>query len=510
MHTGAPRQRWNRTSTRRQPSARWCILADAKCLLPDAHIDDWLYGDVLTQSRSIQANVQACSVASAIAYGQRRRDTAWMLRATAFASLAATLCFLAAAAPARPAQNTDPFPTRPSKKGLQVQMIDDALALGVRHATLNCDLTSWPALASMDDDFHFTASDGKEYAFRKQPVIALDRSVKELSDGEAIVYLILLSYESPDPARNAVMLHAKYDKAAKTNRMGAFNTAVADDGRSWFAAVIEFIAQRYSPSDAAHGRVWGYIVGNEVNAHWWWYNMGRVPLEEIASEYERAVRIVHTSVRRSSQNARVYLSFEHHWGTSNSPDKPDLSVRGRDLLGKFAELARERGDFDWHVAYHPYPENLGDPRFWLDKSATPDDASPRITFKNLQVLTTHLARPELLWKGQTRRIILSEQGFHCREELPDGEAVQAAAFCYAWRKVAALPAIDAFILHRHVDHAYEGLNLGLWTHAPDTVSTPGRKRPLYDVFRAADTPEWEKAFAFALPIIGLNDWPSAE
>jgi hypothetical protein len=124
--------------------------------------------------------------------------------------------------------------------------------------------------------------------------------------------------------------------------------------------------------------------------------------------------------------------------------------------GEFAELARERGDFDWHVAYHPYPENLGDPRFWLDKSATPDDASPRITFKNLQVLTTHLARPELLWKGQTRRIILSEQGFHCREELPDGEAVQAAAFCYAWRKVAALPAIDAFILHRHVDHAYEG------------------------------------------------------
>jgi hypothetical protein len=56
----------------------------------------------------------------------------------------------------------------------------------------------------------------------------------------------------------------------------------------------------------------------------------------------------------------------------------------------------------------------------------------------------------------------------------------------------------------------KGLNLGLWTHAPDTVSTPGRKRPLYDVFRAADTPEWEKAFAFALPIIGLNDWTSAE
>jgi hypothetical protein len=234
--------------------------------------------------------------------------------------------------------------------------------------------------------------------------------------------------------------------------------------------------------------------------------MGRVPLEEIAAEYERAVRIVHTAVRRASQNARVCLSFEHHWGIRYPPGKPDQSVPGRDLLDTFARIARERGDFDWHVAHHPYPENLGDPRTWLDKSATTVDDSPRVTFKNLEVLAAHLARPELLWNGQSRRVILSEQGFHCREDLPDGEVLQAAAFCYAWRKVAAQPIIDAFILHRHVDHAHEGLNLGLWTHVPDTVSTPGRKRLLYDVFKAADTPEWEKAFAFALPIIGQADW----
>ena len=389
-------------------------------------------------------------------------------------------------------------------------MIDDALAIGVRHATLNCDLTSWPTLDAKDNDLRFIASDGKEYSFRQQPIAALDRNVKALSDGGAVVYLILLSYESGDPARDALMLHPKYDSTAKTNRLGAFRTIPGDDGRSWFKATVEFIAQRYSPPDASHGRVWGYIVGNEVNAHWWWYNLGRVPLDEIASEYEHAVRMVHTAVRRSSENARIYLCLEHHWGTSNSPDKPDRSVRGRDLIAKFAELARVRGDFDWHVAYHPYPENLGDPRFWLDKSATPADDSPTITFKNLQVLTTHLAHSELLWKEKPRRLILSEQGFHCRDDLPEGEALQAAAFCYAWRKVARLPGIDAFILHRHVDHAYEGLNLGFWTHAPDTVSAPGRKRPLYEVFRIADTAEWEQAFAFALPIIGLKDWNSIE
>jgi hypothetical protein len=422
------------------------------------------------------------------------------------AVLASVWCLIAAGSSVA-AQNTDPFPTPSSKKGLQVQMIDDALSLGIRHATLNCNLTAWPALNPKPDDVSFTASDGKEYTFRAGLIAGLDRQVKELSDGGAVVYLILLSCESGDPARDPLMVHARYDATAKTNRLGAFNTSVGVDGRGWFAATMEFIAQRYSPADSPHGRVWGYIVGNEVNSHWWWYNMGRAPLEEVASEYEKAVRVVHTAVRRSSQNARVYLSFEHHWSIRYPAGKPDQSVPGRDLLSAFAKLTKDRGDFDWHLAFHPYPENLRDARTWLDKSATTSDDTPRITFKNLEVLTKYLTRAELLWERHPRRVILSEQGFHCREELPNGEALQAAAFCYAWRKVESLPNIDAFILHRHVDHAHEdGLNLGLWTHAPNTVSTPDKKRPLYEVFKAADTPDWEKAFAFALPIIGKEDW----
>ena len=40
------------------------------------------------------------------------------------------------------AQNTDPFPTPPNQKGLQVQMVDDALALGIHHAGININLTA--------------------------------------------------------------------------------------------------------------------------------------------------------------------------------------------------------------------------------------------------------------------------------------------------------------------------------------------------------------------------------
>jgi hypothetical protein len=263
--------------------------------------------------------------------------------------------------------------------------------------------TAWPALDPKDDDVRFTAADGKEYVFRKQLIAGLDRNVKELTDGGAIVYLILLSYESGDPARNAAMLHAKYDKTAKTNRMGAFNTAVGEDGRSWFAAVNEFIAQRYSGADSSHGRVWGYIVGNEVNSHWWWYNMGRVPLEEIAAEYERAVRIVHTAVRRASQNARVYLSFEHHWGIRYPPGKAgSIGARARPARYVCADRPRAWG---FRLACGPSPvsgESRRPAHVARQELPTTADDSPRVTFKNLEVLAAHLSRPELLWNGRAQ------------------------------------------------------------------------------------------------------------
>ena len=116
-----------------------------------------------------------------------------------------------------------------------------------------------------------------------------------------------------------------------------------------------------------------------------------------------------------------------------------------------------------------------------------------------------MERPELRFEGRPRRIILSEQGFHTPKG-EDGEGIQAAAYCYAYRKVERLDAIDAFILHRHVDHPHEGgLLLGLRRYQPSDPE-PRPKKRIYDCFRLADTPEWESAFRFALPIVGLENW----
>ena len=85
--------------------------------------------------------------------------------------------------------------------------------------------------------------------------------------------------------------------------------------------------------------------------------------------------------------------------------------------------------------------------------------------------------------------------------------MQAAAFAYAWEKCARLPLIDAFIYHRHVDHAKEGgLRLGLWRNAPNSIADPHSTKKIYDVFQAAGTPAWSQAAKFALPIVGFTSW----
>jgi len=334
----------------------------------------------------------------------------------------------------------------------------------------------------------------------------LDEQVKQLSDNGVVVYLILLPYASGDPDRDAIMLHPNYARGKKnTGPIAMFNTTTRE-ATAWLAATVEFLAARYSGA-TEHGRVWGYIAGNEANSHWFWANMGLASAEEVVEAYERGVRTIHSAVRTASANARTYISLEHSWARRYAGGNSRQCIAGRTFLDSFAALARENGDFDWHVAYHPYPEPLTECRFWLDTTHSVHRTnSPVVSFRNLQVLTQYLRQDELLWEGRRRRVILSEQGFHCSDR-PDAEREQAAAFALAYKAVSLFDGIDAFILHRHVDHADEGgLRLGLWTNKAGAICSPDHKRLLYDVFRAAGTAEEDKQFEFALPILKGKNW----
>lgn len=395
------------------------------------------------------------------------------------------------------------FPSPASKKGLSVQMVEDAIHLGVRHATVNIQIGH--LLATRDQAGVIPYEMGEDRLnFSRTAIRRLDRKIAELSSNGIVVYAILLARATGDAHRNRFILHDGYERRAP-NRISAFATSTPERAKI-FRGMIRFLAERYQRPDRQFGRIWGWIVGNEVNSHWWWYNLGEVDMQTVVQEYERAVRIVHQATTQGLSQSRTYISLEHHWAIRYPPSHDLQAFPGRDFLVEFSQTVKSKGDFPWHLAFHPYPEKLSECRTWLDKSAVDEDRSPRITFKNLEVLQDFMRREELLFAGKPRSIILSEQGFHAAKR-PNGERDQAAAFAYAWEKVRRLDGIHAFIYHRHVDHADEGgLRLGLWTRRQDSDSKPSRRRKIYQVFLHCDREDAAKWTKFALPLVGVESW----
>jgi uncharacterized glyoxalase superfamily protein PhnB len=397
--------------------------------------------------------------------------------------------------------DSTPYPTTPSPKGLQVQIAEDALALGIHHAAINVNL---PALltATHAPSQPTRTVNGFTFNINQAYVESLDRSIQALSDHGVVVKLILITYRTRDPYLQRVTTHP--NASATEGAVMAANT-VTPEGRACYQALTELMAERWSSNNTPHGRVWGWIISNEVNSHHQWHQMGPATAEQVATQYEDQVRLAWTSLRQYSQNARVYLSMEQHW-TKRSHADALKSCEGRTLLELFAARARERGDFDWNLAFHPYPANLGDARTWLDPVTFNDD-TPKVTFKNIEVLVQKLAQPALLYQGHPRQLAFTEQGFHCTAK-PDGETIQAAAYAYAWEKIRHLHSpIDAFIYHRQVDHAQEGgLNLGLWSHKPGNIVTPDKKRPIWYLMQSAETPQWDELAKPYLSTCGLKSW----
>ncbi len=387
--------------------------------------------------------------------------------------------------------------------------IEDAVEVGARYADEGIVLGLLIDWQNPNPEMTWEV-DGVEVPINAGYVRHLDSKYRTLTELGVNMTPIPVNHIPTEPQPGNPLIHPRTDLANAPMHHGAFNLT-DEEGLRTYRAAIEFIAERYTRPDGEHGLISGIVVGNELQSHWAWHNIGKTPQDEVIADYVRAVRIAWLAANKYHRGLRVYASFTHHWTKRGELNHPLKEIPGDELLQGINEAAKREGDFPWHVAFHPYPEDLFEPRFWDDVSAIMHFQSPRITFNNLEVLTKYLRQEEFLFDGQPRRIILSEQGFHTPDG-PEGEALQAAAFAYAYHKVSHMPEIDAFIYHRHVSARDEGgLCLGLWTWDPDgpTGFEPGDKKLLWDVFKAAGTDQQEEVFAFALPIIGIESWDEA-
>ena len=402
-----------------------------------------------------------------------------------------------------------PIPWDEGIKGISCPVItiaNDIRDLGARFVTTNVYLHGLFDLAATSPTAVWTV-DGQDFPLNLTYIQALDREVKTWTSMGANVHMVLNNPGRGLTRADSPFIHPDSEFGEHSMGLGAFNLT-DEAGYRAYRAAMEFMAHRYSRPDGRYGWIGGYIVGNEIQQHWAWWNMGQSPADKVMDHYHRALRVAWLAVRSHAATARVYISMDQHWAQTGHMNDPLKEIPGRLVLERLTDLSRRQGDFPWHVAFHPYPQNLFEPRFWRDTQATLSFDTPKITFHNIEVLPAFLRRPEMLCDGKPRRIALTEQGFH-RPDGDDGEAIQAAAYAAAWYKVSRLDGIDAFMLHRHVSHRGEGgLRLGIWTNDADSPSpsAPGRKKQIWEVVRMADTTQWRDAFAFALPIIGIQDW----
>ena len=306
------------------------------------------------------------------------------------------------------------------------ELLPDLAQLGVGHITLNISLGGLVSLHEGQDTLpHVWA--GRTYFFRRQSVQVYDRVLEFAANGDRG------HGDHPGAAVGAIFRFGQGLDAHPQAEEGVYSMAnvTTPEGVRHYAATIRFLAERYGPVDSPHGRICNWIIHNEVDAGWVWTNAGRKSAEDYMAEYVKSLRIAYYAARSFDPHAQVFISLTHHWNQSHRPTDPRF-YSGRTMLELLNRWTCAEGDFQWGLAYHPYSENLFNPRTWEDRQSQDSFESPMITFRNLQVLDRWMKQADYRYQGnQIRSIFLSEQGFHTPDASPASQRLQAAAIVYA-------------------------------------------------------------------------------
>lgn len=268
-------------------------------------------------------------------------------------------------------------------------------------------------------------------------------------------------------------------------------------GARVYAFVLRQLAERYRNHERSPGEITNWIVHNEIDFHTQWTNMGSQPRECVTETYYRSLRMTHDIAKQYNPHARVFASTTHHWNVPDDGKWQRLSPR--ELLLDLQRYCRMEGDFDWGVAFHPYPQSLFASVAWNDSKPTDDLNTPMITIQNLQVLGRFLQQPSMHGHhGTTRPVLLSEQGFHTDGYSDQMQANQAGSLWWTMKRVRSMPWIESFIYHRWIDHPAEGgLKLGLRT-LPTQEHPAGQRKRSWFVYQAIGTKR-EAAVTKGLP-----------
>lgn len=267
-----------------------------------------------------------------------------------------------------------------------------------------------------------------------------------------------------------------------------------------FAAITDFLADRYCRDGSEYGHVSKWIVMNEVDIAGTWADIGSRPENVHIDFYFKILRLVHNIVSQYDSNTEVMVSTSHSWTLTNQ------GFACRNVIGKINRMSRLEGDFPWGLAFHSYPGDLLDPKVWECPYSTFSMDTQCISFRNLEVLNKWVLEPENMYKGIRKRSVwLSEAGLNSPSYRDEDLELQAAGTAYAWKKVEALEGIDSWQWHNWFDNVGDGSGalLGL-RKFPETDN--GEAKPAWYVFKAGGTYSEDEIMDTYLPVMGMDSW----
>ena len=389
-------------------------------------------------------------------------------------------------------------PQPESKKGLLLdpQMLETPLLtdLDVKYAIYNIPLshiigeTTNPALPTIPYEYR-----GKTYLFNGASINGYDYLFKYLTDSGMNSTAIILNDWNDDCPE---LIHPlARDKEAGAYYY-AFNTA-DEEGCLYLEAIASFLTERYSGKE--YGLVSNWVIANEINQYRIWNYMDTDDINLYSAEFEKAMRIFYNAAKSNYAGANVYFSIDHDWNNNKGKNKDHFNAK--DIVETINTIAREKGNYNWGLAIHPYPDPLTRVSYWTETYDKSTDA-PLLTLMNLSTVTDVLKQEEYLDRnGDVRSITVTELGF----SSTSGEKLQAAAFAYCYYIIEANPYVDAFIMNRQTD-ALEEVKQGLAFGIYDMDQSP---KYIFDTFKYIDTDEAQDHTEFMLNILGAESYEEA-
>ncbi len=378
--------------------------------------------------------------------------------------------------------------------------VEDLDELNISAATVNIVLNS---LFSTEPAAGRTAFlyGGRTWYSHDTAVAQLDSTLQESAKHSLVISAIVLiaqAKSAPEGSFSRLLAHPDADPSG----IYAMPNVSSEQGTAAYAAALDFLAKRYSRPDNRYGRIHHWIMHNEVNAGWVWTNAGEKTALLYMDLYHKSMRMAELIARQYNSHSKAFISLEHHW-TMILPK----FYAGRELLELLSLYSKAEGDFDWGIAFHPYPQDLFNPKVWQDNEITFTFNTPKITFKNLEVLDSWVKQPRFLFQGQTvRSLQLTEQGLNSLDYSEKSLNEQAAGMAYAWNKYKNLDSIEVFDYHNWVDNRGEGgLRIGL-RRFPDDKEEPLGRKPIWYVYKAMGTENENSIIDSYKKIVGINDW----